>query len=79
MEKIFNLCDKDITRDTETPTISRANQKKLPCANCGSTDRRLGVGKGPHSASLRCGQCDRFIKWIGKFELAKIENQGGQQ
>lgn len=22
--------------------------------------------------------CDRFIKWIGKSELTKIQNQGGQ-
>jgi hypothetical protein len=79
MEKIiFNPCDKDITRDTETPTISRANPNHLPCSSCGSTERKLGIGKEPHSASLRCGKCDRFIRWIGKPELAKIENQGGQ-
>jgi hypothetical protein len=78
MEKIiFNPCDKDITWDTETPTISRANPNHLPCSSCGSTERKLGIGKGPHSASLRCAACDRFIKWIAKSELAKIENQGG--
>lgn len=76
---IFSLCDKDITRDAKTPTISRVNPQALPCASCGSTSRQLGCGRGPHSASLRCGQCDRFIKWIGKVELAKIENQGGQK
>lgn len=74
---IFNPCDKDTTRDAKTPTISRANPIHLPCASCGSIERRLGAGKGPHSASLRCGECDRFIKWIGKSELAKL-NKGGQ-
>jgi hypothetical protein len=79
MDKIiFNPCDKDITRDTETPTISRANPNHLPCSSCGSTERKLGIGKGPHSASLKCGRCHSFIKWIGKSELTKIQNQGGQ-
>jgi len=77
MEKIiFNPCDKDITRDSQTPTISRANPNYLPCSSCGSTERKLGIGKGPHSASLRCGKCDRFIRWVGKIELVKL-NQGG--
>jgi hypothetical protein len=86
MEKInFNPCDNDITRDTETPTISRTNPNHLPCSSCGSTERKLGIGKGPHLASLRCAACDlrfaaalryRFIRWVGKSELAKI--QGGQ-
>ena len=75
---IFNPCDKDITRDAKTPTISRVNPQSLPCASCGSTSRQMGAGKGPHQASLRCGECDRFIKWLGKFDLAKIQNQGGQ-
>jgi hypothetical protein len=74
---IFSFCDKDITRDAKTPTISRVNPQALPCASCGSTERRLGVGKGPHTASLRCGECNKFVKWIGKSELAKL-NQGGQ-
>jgi hypothetical protein len=73
---IFSICDKDITRDAKTPTISRVNPQALPCARCGSTERRLGVGKGPHSASLKCAECDRFIRWVGKNELVKL-NQGG--
>jgi hypothetical protein len=68
----FNLCDKDITPQP----IFRANPNHLPCSACGSTHRKLGAGKGPHSASLRCGQCDRFIKWVSKSELEKL-NQGG--
>jgi hypothetical protein len=76
---IFNPCDKDIKRDAKTPIISRANPNHLPCASCGSTERKLGTGKGPHTASLKCGECNRVIKWIGKYELAKIENQGGHR
>ena len=70
---VFKPCDKGITRDLQ---LSR---NIIPCAQCGSTSQKLGIGKGPHSASLRCGECDRFIKWIGKSELAKIQNQGGQK
>jgi hypothetical protein len=71
-KNIFSLCDKNITKDFQ---ISRNTN---PCARCGSKEQRLGIGKGPHQASLRCAGCDHFIKWIGKSELAKIQNQGGQ-
>jgi hypothetical protein len=80
-KKLFTLCDKNITRGKETATASTAyctNPTHLPCQNCGSNERKLGIGKGPHSASLRCGQCDRFIKWIGKSELRKLNQRGGQ-
>ena len=57
--------------------LSRGNPNSLPCPQCGSQQRKVGAGKAPHYASLRCGECDRFIKWIGKSELVKL-NQGGQ-
>ena len=76
---IFNPCDKDITRDAKTLTVSRVNPQSLPCASCGSTSRQMGAGKGPHQASLRCGECDRFIKWIGKTELAQFDSVEGVQ
>jgi len=71
---IFKSCDKNIT----SPPIFRTTPNHLPCACCGSSERKLGAGKQPHSASLRCAVCDRFIRWIGKSELAKFENQGEQ-
>lgn len=67
-KNIFNLCDDDITRASN----QQLSRNILPCAKCGSSEHRLGAGKGPHSASLRCAGCDRFIKWIGKNELARI-------
>jgi hypothetical protein len=71
MENIsFYPCGYDITRDSQLSSN--------PCARCGSKEQRLGIGKGSHQASLRCAGCDHFIKWIGKSELAKIQNQGGQ-
>ncbi|HEY9795408.1 MAG TPA: hypothetical protein V6D30_07180 [Leptolyngbyaceae cyanobacterium] len=69
----FAPCDNSIT----SQPVFRANPNHLPCASCGSNERKLGAGKGPHTASLRCQECDRFIRWIGKSDLAKIENQGG--
>lgn len=72
-KNIFNLCDDDITKASN----QQLSRDIIPCPQCGSMSHKLGVGKGPHTASLRCAVCDRFIKWIGKSELAKIENQGG--
>jgi hypothetical protein len=74
---IFNLCDKYITK-IGNATTAAINAQQHPCPQCGSQAKKLGVGKGPHSASLRCGECDRFIKWISKAQLIKIQNQGGQ-
>lgn len=70
MDKIFKSCSNNITN-------LQLSRNIIPCAQCGSKSRKLGLGKGPHSACWRCGECDRFIKWIGKVELAKL-NEGGQ-
>ncbi len=81
---VFYPCDKDITRASNL----QLSRNILPCAQCGSSEHRLGAGKGPHSASLRCAVCDRvallrsadrFIRWIGKSELARIEAAKGVQ
>jgi hypothetical protein len=76
---IFSLCDKDITRDAKTPTISRLNPQALPCPRCGSTLRKLGAGKQPGEASLLC-QCGRFVKWLNASQVKAIASQlkGGQ-
>ncbi len=67
-------------------SLYRGNPRYIPGARCGSTSRRMGTGKCPPSANLRCGQCaseaqrltaEHLSKWIGKTELAKL-NQGGQ-
>ncbi len=76
---IFSLCDKDITRDAKTPTISRVDLNHLPCSSCESTSRQLGAGKVPGGASLRC-RCNKFIKWLTPGEVAKLEARlGGQR
>jgi hypothetical protein len=67
---VFNLCDKDITKDLQISSNTN------PCNQCGAKEYRLGIGKGPHQASLLCGGCDRFIRWVGKNELVKL-NRGG--
>ncbi len=72
---IFNLCDKYITPQP----VFRAEPHPLPCACCGSTSRKLGVGKVPGGASLRCS-CNKFIKWLTPGEVAKLEARlGGQR
>jgi hypothetical protein len=42
------------------------------CQNCGSTLAKLCNGKAPHTASLLCADCGKWIKWVGKAELAKL-------
>ncbi|MCA1993591.1 MAG: hypothetical protein LDL41_16340 [Coleofasciculus sp. S288] len=70
-KKIFHICDDGITNALN----QQLSRNITPCAQCGSKERKLGAGKEPHSASLRCGECDRFIKWVSKRELARIESQ----
>ncbi len=79
---VFDPYDKGITFQA----FFRTNLNHLPCASCGSTLSSLGIGKEPHTAKLRCGECarrcekaqrSRFIRWVGKSELVKIQNQGG--
>ncbi len=65
VKKYFYLVTQDITNHE-------------PCPKCGSESQKLGEGRGPHVGCLKCGGCDRFIKWISKAQLIKIQNQGGQ-
>jgi hypothetical protein len=59
--------------------VRRVSPDALPCASCGSTSRRLGAGKVPGGASLRCS-CNKFIKWLTPGEVAKLEARlGGQR
>jgi hypothetical protein len=43
------------------------------CKHCGSDSTKIEKGKPPHLASLICADCDRWIKWLSKRELASIE------
>lgn len=50
-----------------------------PCQKCGSESLKLGAGKAPHSASLLCGECGKWVKWVGKKDLAEIEKLANSQ
>jgi len=58
----------------------RTNPLFLPCKNCGSKTRKVGVGKAPGQSSLLC-DCGKFIKWIWAWEVAIADqlNNGGQR
>jgi len=43
------------------------------CKHCGSGETKIEKGKPPHLASLICADCDRWIKWLSKKELAVME------
>ncbi len=60
------------THRTQASTDQYTTQSPLgdySCQRCNGSEAKLGDGKPPHSASLRCANCDRWIKWIGKAEL----------
>ena len=42
------------------------------CPGCGSDNLAFMPGTGIHAAQLRCSDCDRWLKWVGKADLAKI-------
>jgi hypothetical protein len=51
---------------TTAPSTAQARPETAPrpCPRCGVIDRpTLGPGSGPHTASLRCGHCQRFLAW----------------
>lgn len=37
-----------------------------PCRSCGATEAIEIPGSGPHYAGLKCSNCGRWIKWLGK-------------
>lgn len=51
------------------------------CPKCKSEYGVFGEGKGPHYASLYCGCCGRFIKWMPKPRIKQNDsaqlNNGG--
>ncbi len=91
MERLkFKPCDKCITgtyknqelsppRGYQVQGASRCNPSAIPCAQRGRTAKKLGAGKVPGGASLRCS-CNKFIKWLTPGEVAKLEARlGGQR
>jgi hypothetical protein len=91
-KKTFDSCSKDTTEWGKSATpehtfrysgIERCNPEALPCASCGSTERKLGAGKAPGEASLRC-ECGKFIKWLSASQTKAIAarlriRNGGQR
>jgi hypothetical protein len=75
--KSFDLCGNHITMDAQSSTISRVNPHALPCASCGSTERKLGAGRQPGEASLLC-ECGKFVRWLRGSQLTQF-TKGGQR
>jgi hypothetical protein len=49
------------------------------CQHCDSTNLKIGVGKAHHLASLKCGNCNRFLKWVSEAQLQVLrEREVGQ-
>ncbi len=53
-----------------------ANIEIAPCPSCGST--QINVVKMPdycHFAAIRCGHCDRFLRWQPKPQNIDLQQQ----
>jgi hypothetical protein len=51
-----------------TPTF------KNTCIHHRNAPAIVKEGKPPHAAALRCGECDRFLRWLKRSEL--LSNEG---
>jgi hypothetical protein len=58
----------------ETPLVGLrvelTRTKDVPCAACGETVVVIGLGAGPHVASLHCASCHRHRGWLPKTIVA---------
>jgi hypothetical protein len=46
--------------------IELTRTRDVPCAECGTTVVVVGLGVGPHGASLHCAGCRRHRGWLPK-------------
>jgi len=83
----MNVCSPDLFPDTAPPSdplIGRAVALATVCWRCGTNVALFNPGRGPHTAELRCRNCDAHLQWlshadcetIAKFFTA-IENEFG--
>ncbi len=53
----------------------RSCKLRSPC-RCGSSNGLILPGTAPHRAALRCWDCGRFIRWLGKNDYARAQKLG---
>jgi hypothetical protein len=65
--------------DLPEPSPNTAvTQRSLPCPLCQHPGPHIRTaGKGPHHAALRCGGCQRFLKWLPKPRSLEVEAELG--
>jgi hypothetical protein len=77
----------DLFPDTAPPAdplIGRAVALATVCWRCGTNIALINLGRGPHSAELRCRNCDAHLQWLSQSDyetivkfFAAIENEFG--
>jgi hypothetical protein len=43
------------------------------CKTCGCKESVILKGTPPHNAAVRCLECNRWIKWLGRKEKLLLE------
>lgn len=76
-------CQSSVSVDMQNSNFSDGTKPIITqgCPKCKSEYGVFGEGKGPHYASLYCGCCGRFIKWMPKPRIKQNDsaqlNNGG--
>lgn len=45
------------------------------CQRCNGSNLKIGLGKGPHFASLICLSCQRHVKWLSQHQARELSEQ----
>jgi hypothetical protein len=77
----------DLFPDTAPPAdplAGRAVSLATVCWRCGTNIALINRGRGPHTAELRCRNCDAHVQWLSQADyeaivkfFAAIENEFG--
>jgi hypothetical protein len=54
------------------PLMGRAVSLAHVCWRCGTNIALINPGRGPHTAELRCRNCDAHVQWLGRADYQEI-------
>jgi hypothetical protein len=61
-------------KNIEYSTLRLSKSEQNVCPSCNSQTFTLGSGTPTHYASLRCADCERFIRWLPRPENHETHN-----
>jgi hypothetical protein len=67
----LDLFDNTVTAPSTAAVTGTRLRLSSPC-HCGSNIVVIGSSAGPHSASIRCAECNRHRGWLSRGETERI-------